>query len=139
MMPVMRNNFDIYQQPPSGTNSQPRSRKTSQCSNKSRVMSPGGLSGPTSLSSSPGSDLDERLRAVASNGELQQHPQIQQSHRVRRISRCSEHGTSATAANVVPQSASTGSLNKFHSKLVDKLRRVLRTKDDSAIKPGRST
>lgn len=99
-------------------------------------MSPGavggyGTSGPTSLSSSPGSDLDERLRSVV-NGTADGFQPT--ANRSRRISRCSENGTSATSANVVPQSVSSSSLNKFHMRLVDKLRRALRSKDDSALK-----
>lgn len=153
MCPIVKNNFDIYQTSAvgspvnpgmaSGPGSQSRSRKTSQCSNRSRshAISPGagggcGTSGPTSLSSSPGSDLDERLRSVVSGATDGFHPM---ANRSRRISRCSEHGTSATSANVVPQSVSSSSLNKFHMRLVDKLRRALRSKDDSALKTTTTT
>lgn len=110
MMPVVKNDYMIYQQ--NGSSS--KSRRSSSCSVNSRA-SRGPASGQTSLSCSPGSDVEERLRAVESE------------RCTRRTSRCSD-------VVVAPRSASQSSLyKKFHSRVVDKLRRTLRSKDDSVM------
>ncbi|CAN7979177.1 hypothetical protein HPB47_027980 [Ixodes persulcatus] len=110
MMPVVKNDYMIYQQ--NGNSS--KSRRSSSCSMHSRA-SRGPASGQTSLSCSPGSDVEERLRAVESE------------RGTRRTSRCSD-------VVEAPRSASQSSLyKKFHTRVVDKLRRTLRSKDDSVV------
>lgn len=110
MMPVVKNDYMIYQQ--NGGSS--KSRRSSSCSMSSRA-SRGPASGQTSLSCSPGSDVEERLRAVESE------------RATRRTSRVME-------VPVAPRSASQSSLyKKFHSRVVDKLRKTLRSKDDSVV------
>ncbi|XP_064469909.1 uncharacterized protein LOC135384646 [Ornithodoros turicata] len=111
MMPVVKNDYNIYQQ--NGT----KTRRTSSCSINSRASRSGQASGQTSLSCSPGSDVEERLRAVESE------------RGTRRTSRCSDVVVPPT-----PRSASQSSLyRKFHTRLVDKLRKTLRSKDDSVV------
>ncbi|XP_075548573.1 uncharacterized protein LOC142582586 [Dermacentor variabilis] len=110
MMPVVKNDYMIYQQ--NGSSS--KSRRSSSCSMSSRA-SRGPASGQTSLSCSPGSDVEERLRAVESE------------RGTRRTSRIMD-------VPVAPRSASQSSLyKKFHSRVVDKLRKTLRSKDDSVV------
>ncbi|KAL3221657.1 hypothetical protein MRX96_029283 [Rhipicephalus microplus] len=110
MMPVVKNDYMIYQQ--NGGSS--KSRRSSSCSMSSRA-SRGAASGQTSLSCSPGSDVEERLRAVESE------------RGTRRTSRIMD-------VPVAPRSASQSSLyKKFHSRVVDKLRKTLRSKDDSVV------
>lgn len=106
MMPVMKNDYNIYasRSRTSSNNSVPGRRHTQS------------ESAPVSLSSSPGSDVEERLAAIS----LGCSP--------RRGSRLNSESLPANS-----RSASQSSLHKFHNKVVEKLRRKLRSssRDDS--------
>ncbi|GBO04227.1 hypothetical protein AVEN_42711-1 [Araneus ventricosus] len=116
MMPVMKNDYNIYAS---------RSRTSSNNS-----ATPAGSrrhtqseSAPVSLSCSPGSDVEERLAAISLG--------------------CSPRRNSRLLDISSPKSASQNSLHKFHNKVVEKLRRKLRSKDDddqkNASGPSSST
>ncbi|KAG8186709.1 hypothetical protein JTE90_015646 [Oedothorax gibbosus] len=112
MMPVMKNDYNIYSS---------RSRTSSNNSVPSRRHTQS-ESAPVSLSSSPGSDVEERLAAIS----LGCSP--------RRGSRLDEVVSTS-------KSASSSSLHKFHSKVVEKLRRKLRSssRDESSSQAENST
>lgn len=131
MMPVMKNEFDIYK---GG-----RSRRISECSNgsacRSRKVSECRSECP-SLSTSPGNEF-----MATSPSHRQQYQMHRTSSRPfsRTSSRTSQNsfvmsptkGSQASSPpKVATNSGSQGSLNKFHTRLVDKLRRSLR-KDSS--------
>ncbi|GIX73678.1 hypothetical protein CDAR_617911 [Caerostris darwini] len=108
MMPVMKNDYNIYAS---------RSRTSSNNS-----VTPGSRrhtqseSAPVSLSCSPGSDVEERLAAISLG--------------------CSPRRNSRLVDIPSPKSASQSSLHKFHNKVVEKLRRKLRPKEDDEQKNG---
>lgn len=110
MMPVMKNDYNIYAS---------RSRTSS-----ANSMTPSGRrhtqseSAPVSLSCSPGSDVEERLAAISLG--------------------CSPRRGSRLCDISSPKSASQSSLHKFHNKLVEKLRRKLRSKDDEESTSSKS-
>lgn len=135
MMPVMKNEFDIYK---GG-----RSRRISECSNtsqcRSRKVSECRSECP-SLSTSPGNEF------MSANSPAHRSQPIQMN---RTSSRAFSRTSSRTSQNsfvmsptkgsqnasppkpvTTPTNGSQGSLNKFHTRLVDKLRRSLR-KDSS--------
>ncbi|XP_055545244.1 uncharacterized protein LOC129730165 [Wyeomyia smithii] len=132
MMPVMKNEFDIYKG---------RQRPVSECSNQSschsRKISESSRSDCPSLSTSPGSEF-----MAGSPARHRSHP-MYMSHLASRpqFSRNSSR-TSQTSLITSPTKASTGdspkpasgsqsSLNKFHTRLVDKLRKSLRKSKSS--------
>lgn len=103
MLPVMKNDYNIY------------ASRTRTSSNNSVTSSSGrrhtqSESAPVSLSCSPGSDMEERLAAISLG--------------------CSPRRGSRLSDIPSPKSASQSSLHKFHNKVVDKLRRKLRSKDE---------
>ncbi|XP_063230623.1 uncharacterized protein LOC134535447 [Bacillus rossius redtenbacheri] len=106
MMPVVKNDWDIYKSA--------RSRRSSECSNpqtcRSRKVSECSKSECPSLSTSPGSDL-----AVGSP-----------AHRSVSLAVASPQSPCASP----PKAGSQSSLNKFHSRLVDRLKRSLRSKEE---------
>lgn len=123
MMPVVKNEWDIYK-----TN---RSRRSSECSNpqscRSRKVSECSKSEGPSLSTSPGSDY---LTSPA-------HRSVPMSsrHFSRTSSRTSQNSLqspSKSTGSSPPKTGSSSSLNKFHNRLVDKLKRSLRKADDSS-------
>lgn len=130
MVPVMKKDFDIYK---TG-----RSRRASDCSKSSacssRKVSESRSECP-SLSTSPESDY---LNAVSPSHRSQPIQSINRNTSRPQISRASSRNSqssliaSPAKANggcAVPKPNSTGSqssLNKFHSRLVDKLRKSLR-------------
>lgn len=125
MVPVMRKDFDIYK---TG-----RSRRASECSKSSacssRKVSESRSECP-SLSTSPESDY---LNAVSPSHRSQPIPLINRNTSRPQISRASSRNsqTSLIASpaknnSSPPKSSSQSSLNKFHSRLVDKLRKSLR-------------
>ncbi|XP_058824867.1 uncharacterized protein LOC131685279 [Topomyia yanbarensis] len=133
MMPVMKNEFDIYKG---------RQRRVSECSNQSschsRKVSESSRSDCPSLSTSPGSEF-----TAGSPARHRSHP-MYMSHLAskpqfsRNSSRTSQSSliTSPTKASTAssppkPSAGSQSSLNKFHSRLVDKLRKSLRMSKSS--------
>ncbi|KFM80565.1 hypothetical protein X975_01283, partial [Stegodyphus mimosarum] len=100
MMPVMKNDYNIYAS---------RSRTSSNNSVTSGRRHTQSESAPVSLSCSPGSDVEERLAAISLG--------------------CSPRRGSRLSDIPSPKSASQNSLHKFHNKVVEKLRRKLRSKD----------
>ncbi|KAK9511916.1 hypothetical protein O3M35_000477 [Rhynocoris fuscipes] len=113
MMPVVKNDYDIYKTA--------RSRRSSECSNptscRSRKISECSKSEGPSLSTSPGSDF-----IVGSP-----------AHRSIPISMSRQYSRSSRTSNSSspPKSGSANSLNKFHNRLVDRLKRSLKCKDSS--------
>ncbi|XP_037915339.1 uncharacterized protein LOC119654208 [Hermetia illucens] len=132
MMPVMKNEFDIYK---GG-----RSRRISECSNgsacRSRKVSETRSECP-SLSTSPGNEF---MVGSPSHRGLQFQSQRNASRAFSRTSSRASQNSFATSPTKGSQgssppkpatnSGSQGSLNKFHMRLVDKLRKSLR-KDSS--------
>ncbi|XP_014242744.1 uncharacterized protein LOC106662853 isoform X2 [Cimex lectularius] len=119
MMPVVKNDYDIYKSA--------RSRRSSECSNpcRSRKVSECSKSeGPSSLSTSPGSDfIGSPARSIPIS--------VSRQSRSSRNSQCSLQSPIKSASNSPPKSNSTNSLNKFHNRLVDRLKRSLKCKDSS--------
>lgn len=123
MMPVMKNEWDIYK-----TN---RSRRSSECSNpqacRSRKVSECSKSEGPSLSTSPGSDF---LTSPAHRSVP-----LTSRHFSRTSSRASQsslQSPSKSTGSSPPKTGSSNSLNKFHNRLVDKLKRSLKKADDTA-------
>ncbi|XP_012221345.1 uncharacterized protein [Linepithema humile] len=148
MMPVVKNEFDIYK-----TN---RSRRSSECSNpqacRSRkvwrtsrhnrlakcgtpdrppvsilMVSECSKSEGPSLSTSPGSDF---LTSPAHRSVP-----LSSRHFSRTSSRASQsslQSPSKSTGTSPPKTGSSSSLNKFHNRLVDKLKRSLKKADDCA-------
>lgn len=102
MMPVMKNDYNIYA-------SRSRTSSTNSMTPSSRRHTQS-ESAPVSLSCSPGSDVEERLAAISLG--------------------CSPRRGSRLCDIPSPKSASQSSLHKFHNKVVEKLRRKLRSKDE---------
>ncbi|KAK9719836.1 hypothetical protein QE152_g22474 [Popillia japonica] len=120
MMPVVKNDWDIYKSN--------RSRKTSECSNtrscRSRKVSECKSEGP-SLSTSPGSGFltnSPGHRSVPANMSRQYY-----SRTSSRTSESSLQSPCKSVASSPPKSSSTNSLNKFHNRLLDKLKKSLRS------------
>lgn len=121
MMPVVKNDYNIYK---SG-----RSRRSSECSNpqscRSRKVSECSKSEGPSLSTSPGSDFvvgsPHRSTPLAISNRY--------SRNSSRNSQSSLQSPTKSTSSSPPKSASTSSLNKFHTRVVDKLKRSLRLKD----------
>ncbi|CAH2006341.1 unnamed protein product [Acanthoscelides obtectus] len=125
MMPVVKNDWDIYKSN--------RSRRVSECSNpstcRSRKVSECRSEGP-SLSTSPGSDFitSPTHRSVPAN-----MPSRQYSRAGSRTSDSSLQSPVKSVASSPPKSDdSSSSLNKFHSRLLDKLKKSLKTKDSDS-------
>ncbi|VVC37175.1 Hypothetical protein CINCED_3A022104 [Cinara cedri] len=154
MMPVMKKDYNIYKSN--------RNRRVSECSNDKasassnsscgtrRIHSGSRSADGPSLSTSPGSDFMVGSPAHRSLGGMSkqttfhhgslQHHHLQQHHGVpsRNSSRNSQSSLqspakSSSSSSSPPKLSSTSSLNMFHSKLVDKLRRSLtsKSKDNS--------
>ncbi|XP_077276172.1 uncharacterized protein LOC143904987 [Temnothorax americanus] len=121
MMPVVKNEWDIYK-----TN---RSRRSSECSNpqacRSRKVSECSKSEGPSLSTSPGSDF---LTSPAHRSTTSRHFSRTSS----RASQSSLQSPSKSTGTSPPKTGSSNSLNKFHNRLVDKLKRSLKKAEDCA-------
>lgn len=119
MMPVMKNEFDIYKN---------RSRKVSECSNasscRSRKVSECRSECP-SLSTSPSDYVSSPARQMPIN-RTNSRPFSRTSSRASQSSLTSPTKTSTGCSPPKPTGGSQGSLNKFHIRLVDKLRKSLR-------------
>jgi hypothetical protein len=144
MMPVVKNDYNIYKSN--------RNRRVSECSNDKTSGSSGSSCGTRrvhsgsrsadgpSLSTSPGSDFMVSSPAHRSLGAVSRHTAFhhgsQQNHHgvaSRNSSRNSQSSLqspakSSSSSSSPPKVSSTSSLNIFHSKLVDKLRRSLTSK-----------
>lgn len=145
MMPVVKKDYNIY-------NSN-RNRRVSECSNDKTSASSASSCGGTrrihsgsrsadgpSLSTSPGSDfmvgspahrsLGGVSRQTAFHHGSQQHHHGVASKNSSRNSQSSlqSPAKSSSSSSSPPKVSSTSSLNMFHSKLVDKLRRSLTSK-----------
>lgn len=126
MMPVVKNDYNIYKNPN-------RSRRVSECSSsghssRSRKVSECKSEGP-SLSTSPGTDFmvgSPGHRSVPTNMSRQCS---QYSRASSRTSQSSLQSPSKTTGSSPPKNGSQSSLNKFHNRLLDKLKRSLRSKD----------
>lgn len=151
MMPVVKNDYNIYKSNRNRrVSSECSNDKTSASSNSScgtRRLHGGSRSadGP-SLSTSPGSDFTVGSPAHRSLGGMSkqtafhhgslQHHHLQHQHGApsRNSSRNSQSSlqspakSSSSSSSPPPKLSSTSSLNMFHSKLVDKLRRSLTSK-----------
>lgn len=116
MMPVVKNDWDIYKSN--------RSRRSSECNSRSRKVSECSRSECPSLSTSPGSEFivgsPHRTIPIA----------LRHSRNSSRASLQSPSKNSSTSSSP-PKSGSQSSLNKFHTRLVDKLKRSFRFKDGS--------
>lgn len=141
MMPVVKNDWNIYK---SNTS---RSRRSSECNNnnnngnhnssgsRSRKVSECRSEGP-SLSTSPDSHL-------LGHSPAHRSVPINMSHgrgMTRTSSRTSQNSLqspSKSMGNSPLKSQSSSSLNKFHTRLVDRLKRSL-TKSDSSSQVGNS-
>lgn len=149
-MPVVKNDYNIYKSN--------RNRRVSECSNDKTSSSSASSCGGTrrvhsgsrsadgpSLSTSPGSDFMVGSPAHRSLGGVSKqtafhHGSLQHHHGAasRNSSRNSQSSLqspakSSSSSSSPPKVSSTSSLNMFHSKLVDKLRRSLtsKSKDNS--------
>lgn len=126
MMPVVKNDYNIYKSN--------RSRRSSECSNpqscRSRKVSECSKSEGPSLSTSPGSDFivgSPAHRSVPVTMSSRQY-----SRASSRTSQSSLQSPSKSSSSSPPKSTSQSSLNKFHNRLVDKLKRSLVRNKDSA-------
>ncbi|XP_023015855.1 uncharacterized protein [Leptinotarsa decemlineata] len=120
MMPVVKNDWDIYKSN--------RSRRLSECSNptscRSRKVSECRSEGP-SLSTSPGSDfITSPNRSVPTNMSSRQY-----SRASSRTSESSLQSPVKSTGSSPPKNGSEPSLNKFHNRLLDKLKKSLKSKD----------
>lgn len=125
-MPVVKNDYNIYKSN--------RSRRSSECSNpqscRSRKVSECSKSEGPSLSTSPGSDFlvgSPAHRSVP----LAMMSSRQYSRTSSRNSQSSLQSPSKSSSSSPPKSCSQSSLNKFHIRLVDKLKKSLRSKDSA--------
>lgn len=123
-MPVMKNEFNIYKN---------RSRPASECSNgsnscRSRKVSESRSECP-SLSSSPSNDYNASPSHRTMSAQINRNNSRPFS---RTPSRTSQSSLTSPTKPVTgcsppkPNAGSQGSLNKFHTRLVDKLRKSLR-------------
>ncbi|XP_019869067.1 uncharacterized protein LOC109597750 [Aethina tumida] len=121
MMPVVKNDWDIYKSN--------RSRRVSECSNtsncRSRKVSECRSEGP-SLSTSPGSDFitSPTHRSVPANMSSKQYSRANS-----RTSSNSLQSPVKSESCSPPKCNSTTSLNKFHNRLLDKLKKTMKHKD----------
>lgn len=123
MMPVVKNDYDIYKSN--------RNRRISECSNpsncRSRKISECSKSEGPSLSTSPGSDF--LVGSPAHRSVPLAISSRQFSRNSSRTSHSSLQSPSKSNSPSPPKSNSTSSLSMFHNKLVDKLKRSLKSKD----------
>lgn len=126
MIPVVKNDWDIYKAN--------RSRRVSECSNatncRSRKVSECRSEGP-SLSTSPGSEfvpspIRDRASVPANMSSSRQYS--------RASSRTSESNLQSPIKSMgssPPKNGSEPNLNKFHNRLLDKLKKSLRSNSES--------
>lgn len=126
MMPVVKNDWDIYKSN--------RSRRTSECSNanscRSRKVSECRSEGPSSMSTSPGSDfITSPHRSVPDKMSSRQYIRSN-STSYSRTSSQSFQSPVKSASSSPPKNNSTTSLNKFHNRLLDKLKKSMKSGKD---------
>lgn len=120
MMPVMKNEFDIYKSN--------RSRHSSECSTtncRSRKVSECRSECP-SLSASPSTVDYATPSHRGPTNHSNSRPFSRNSSRASQTSLMSPTKTTTGCSPPKPMTNSQGSLNKFHIRLVDKLRKSLR-------------
>ncbi|CAH1159341.1 unnamed protein product [Phaedon cochleariae] len=128
MMPVVKNDWDIYKSN--------RTRRVSECSNattcRSRKVSECRSEGP-SLSTSPGSEFvtSPTHRSVPANMSSRQFSRANS-----RASGSEGEGSLQSPikspGSSTPKNGSEPSLNKFHTRLLDKLKKSLKSKDSDS-------
>uniref|UniRef100_A0A6B2EF50 Putative rna-binding protein with serine-rich domain 1 n=1 Tax=Phlebotomus kandelakii TaxID=1109342 RepID=A0A6B2EF50_9DIPT len=136
MVPVMKNEFNIYKTD--------RNRRISECSNsssacRSRKVSESSRSEGPSLSTSPANDfcMGSPSQRNYSMNRNTSRGFSRNSSRTSQNSLMSPTKTSVGCSPPKPSSSSSqGSLNKFHNRLVDKLKKTLRR--DSSREESRS-
>lgn len=127
MMPVMKNDWDIYKSN--------RSRRTSECSNanscRSRKVSECRSEGPSSMSTSPGSDFrTSPHQSVPDKMSSRQYTRSNSASYPRTSAHSLQSPMKSTSSSP-PKNISTTSLNKFHNRLLDKLKKTMKSgKDD---------
>lgn len=127
-MPVVKNDWDIY-------NSK-RGRRVSECSNpqncgRSRKVSETKSEGP-SLSTSPGNDFQPPPSNYKSSSNMSK--QNSYSRASSRTSEASLQSPIKSSSSSPPKSDSSTSLNNFHCRLLDKLKKSLKNKDGDSEK-----
>lgn len=120
-MPVVKNDWDIYK-----SQRQASSRRTSESSRKASGST---RSECPSLSTSPGSAADFFSPAHRSSGPVNMRTSSRAS-----LQSPSKVSSSTTSASSSPpkSNGSQSSLNKFHSRLVDRLKRSFRSSSDAS-------
>ncbi|CRL01760.1 CLUMA_CG014976, isoform A [Clunio marinus] len=137
-IPLMRNDFDIYKM----KNSKNRSIPTKQTSGRSRKASE-----THSLSTSPGtndafinSPSHRNLHHVSSAGSRYQFSRVNSRTSQSSLAMSPTKNQFASAPSP-PKSAKVGSqnsLNKFHNRLVDKLRKAFKSNNSSSEEATRT-
>ncbi|KAL1509738.1 hypothetical protein ABEB36_004430 [Hypothenemus hampei] len=130
MMPVVKNDWDIYKSN--------RSRRTSECSNtnscRSRKVSECRSEGQSSTSTSPGSDfITSPHRSVPEKMSSKQYTRSYSASYSRTGSQSFQSPMMKSASSSPPKNgnSSSTSLNKFHNRLLDKLKKTMKSgKDD---------
>ncbi|GAB0092525.1 hypothetical protein DMENIID0001_075250 [Sergentomyia squamirostris] len=126
MVPVMKNEFNIYKTD--------RNRRISECSSnsstcRSRKVSESSRSEGPSLSTSPGTDWGSPGQRAFPMNRNTSRGFSRNSSRTSQNSLMSPTKANTTVGCSPPKpssSGSSGSLNKFHNRLVDKLKKTLR-------------
>lgn len=122
MMPVVKNEWNIYNT---------RQRRVSECSNtcnRSRKVSETKSEGP-SLSTSPGSEFI--VGSPSGNRSVPSNISRNYSRVSSRTSQNSLQSPSKSISSSPPKNGSQTSLNKFHNRLLDKLKRSFKKDMDS--------
>ncbi|XP_050300111.1 uncharacterized protein LOC126738714 [Anthonomus grandis grandis] len=128
MMPVVKNDWDIYKSN--------RSRRTSECSNanscRSRKVSECRSEGPASASTSPGSDfINSPHRSVPDKMSSRQYTRSNSTSYSRTSSQSFQSPIKSASGSPPKDGSSSTSLNKFHNRLLDKLKKTMKSgKDD---------
>ena len=139
-IPLMRNDYDIYKM--NGANSKSRSIPAKQNPGRSRKISE-----PHSLSTSPGandafinSPSHRNLHHVSSAGSRYQFSRVnsRNSQSSLIISPTKSQFVPNTSPPKAPKVGSQNSLNKFHNRLVDKLRKAFKSGSSSSEETTRS-
>lgn len=122
MMPVVKNDWDIYKSN--------RSRRQSECSNtnscRSRKVSECRSEGPSSMSTSP-DFITSSHRSVPDKMSSKQYGRSYSASYSRTSSNSLQSPVKSTASSPPKNSSSSStSLNKFHNRLLDKLKKSMK-------------
>lgn len=140
MIPVMRNDYDIYKKNGRSTN-RPIPSSSSQ-SNRSRKVSSHSSDGP-SLSTSPNSEIlqspsHRNLQHVSSKNQFSRVNSRTSSGSMLIQSPTKQGSTSNASPPKPAKVGSQNSLNKFHNRLVDRLRKAFKSSSSSSSDDSRS-